>query len=349
MYRFLRPAIFKLDPERAHHITLRLLSLPFTPLIAPLFEASDPCLVVTAFGLKFRNPVGLAAGYDKNGLALHGLAALGFGHIEAGTVTRQAQPGNPLPRIFRLPQDEAVINRMGFPNDGVEALLRAKGLRTTGAQLGINIGKSKETPLEKAAEDYCALLKQVAPYAGYVAVNISSPNTPGLRQLQTKAFISELVGQIATARAGLDQPKPILIKVAPDLSYPELDEILEAVTTHGFDGIIATNTTLSREGLRTAPPTRDETGGLSGRPLRERSTEMIRYIYRHTGAKLPIIGVGGIDSAEAALEKIQAGATLVQVYTGLIYAGPGLVKAINRGLKAASGGGPVSELIGSEK
>lgn len=347
MYRILRPAIFKLDPERAHHITLGLLALPFTPLIAPLFAASDPCLNVSAFGLKFRNPVGLAAGYDKNGIAIRGLAALGFGHIEAGTVTRKAQPGNPLPRIFRLPQDEAVINRMGFPNEGAEALLNEKGLRKTRAQIGINIGKSKETPLENAADDYCTLLKQVAPYADYVAVNISSPNTPGLRQLQTKAFINELVGRIAATRAELPQPKPLLIKVAPDLTYPELDEILEAVITHGFDGIIATNTTLSRDGLQTPSPTRDETGGLSGKPLRQRSTEMIRYIYKHTQAKLPIIGVGGIDSAEAALEKIRAGATLVQVYTGLIYAGPGLVKAINQGLKAASGGGPVGALVGS--
>lgn len=346
MYRFLRPLIFRFDPERAHHITLNLLALPIAPLLAALFRYEDPRLQMSAFGLTFKNPVGLAAGYDKNGAALHGLAALGFGHLEAGTVTRQAQPGNPKPRIFRLPADEAVINRMGFPNDGAPALLQ-RSLRSLPCVLGINIGKSKATPLEQAGDDYVALLKQVAAQAGYVAVNVSSPNTPGLRQLQTKAYVDQLLAQIASAQRSLPQPKPVLIKIAPDLSWPELDIILEAILREGFQGVIATNTTLSRDGLQTPSPAKDETGGLSGRPLRSRSTEMIRYIYKHTQGKLPILGVGGIDSAVAALEKIKAGASLVQIYTGMIYHGPGLVKAINEGL-VKSGVKQISELVGTE-
>jgi len=333
MYKFLRPFIFRFDPEQAHHITLKLLSLPIAPLLAVLFAGDDSGLAVTAFGLKFRNPIGLAAGYDKNGSALRGLAALGFGHLEVGTVTRQPQTGNPHPRIFRLSTDHAVINRMGFPNDGVEHLIKQIP-QLPNTKIGINIGKSKSTPLENAADDYCALLTQVAPYADYITVNVSSPNTPGLRQLQTKTFVNELLKEISTTRASLPQPKPILIKVAPDLTWPELDDILAASLAHGFDGIIATNTTLSREGLQASAPLKDEVGGLSGQPLRARSTEMIRYIHQHTEGKLPIIGVGGVNNAIAALEKLEAGATLVQVYTGMIYEGPGLVKAIKQGLIA---------------
>ncbi len=375
MYRLIRPAIFKLDPERAHHITLRLLSLPIAPVLSALFGFSDPRLAVAAFGLNFRNPVGLAAGYDKNGIALRGLAALGFGHIEAGTVTRNPQPGNPRPRIFRLTDDQALVNRMGFPNDGVNTILHTNSLRQSAKSadrtlIGINIGKSKGTPLERAADDYCALLTHVAPQADYVAINVSSPNTPGLRQLQTKTFVADLLKQIADTRStlsGTARPStspqrgfaqdarrvvegsrhiPILIKIAPDLSWPELDDILDAVTANGLDGIIATNTTLSRDGLRAPQPLRGETGGLSGQPLRARSTEIIRYIYRRTEGRLPIIGVGGVNSAEAALEKIRAGATLVQVYTGLIYEGPGLAREINRGLLAAEAQ-RISELTGT--
>ena len=340
MYSLLRPLLFQLDPERAHQLTLRLLSLPITPALARWFDFSDPRLALKAFGLTFHNPVGLAAGYDKNGRVLRGLAALGFGHIEAGTVTCQPQAGNPHPRIFRLLADEALINRMGFPNEGVQDLT---GLRRTAdshdlsglsCRLGINIGKSKDTPLDHAAEDYVALLTQVAPHADYVAVNVSSPNTPGLRQLQTKVFVDDLLGQLASTRARLDRWVPLLIKIAPDLSWPELDDILEALVANGFDGIIATNTTLSRNGLRSPQPLCAEAGGLSGQPLRARSTEIIRYIHQHTEGKLPIIGVGGINSAAAALEKLDVGATLVQVYTGLIYEGPGLVAAINRGVAA---------------
>ncbi|MEK7312493.1 MAG: quinone-dependent dihydroorotate dehydrogenase [Chloroflexota bacterium] len=347
MYRPIRPAIFKIDPERAHHITLRFLSLPIAPILSALFDFSDPRLAVTAFGLNFRNPVGLAAGYDKNGIALRGLAALGFGHIEAGTVTRNPQSGNVRPRIFRLTSDEALVNRMGFPNDGVDSLIRKGVQMNAPTRIGINIGKSKDTPIDRAADDYCTLITQVAPQADYVAVNVSSPNTPGLRQLQTKTFVAELLKQIADTRTSLPKRVPVLVKIAPDLSWPELDDILDAVTAHGLDGIIATNTTLSRDGLRAPQPLRDETGGLSGQPLRARSTEIVRHIYRHTEGKLPIIGVGGINNAEAALEKIRAGATLVQVYTGLIYEGPGLVRAINRGL-VATGAERIADLIGTE-
>jgi dihydroorotate dehydrogenase len=349
MYHLIRPVLFKLDPEQAHHIILRLLHLPIAPLLSILFNYSNPRLAVSAFGLTFANPVGLAAGYDKNGSALRGLAALGFGHLEVGTVTRQRQPGNPRPRLFRLPEDQALINRMGFPNDGAQKLMDRRAWSGLASRVGINIGKSKDTLLEQAAEDYCALLRQVAPRADYIAINVSSPNTPGLRQLQTKTFLADLLSQIAAARKQISNLKsqnpkpPVLIKIAPDLSNPELDDILDATLAHGFDGVIATNTTLSRVGLRSAA--RAEVGGLSGQPARHRSTEMIRYIYKHTGGQLPIIGVGGINSAAAALEKIRAGATLIQIYTGLVYEGPGLVKAINRGL-AASGARDLKELVG---
>lgn len=350
MYSLLRPILFQLDPERAHQLTLRLLSLPVAPTLARWFDFSDPRLALNVFGLTFRNPVGLAAGYDKNGLALRGLAALGFGHLEAGTVTRQPQAGNPHPRIFRLPADEALINRMGFPNEGVDALLDLSGLRQSlpprnlsrdptglSCRLGINIGKGKGTPLDRAVEDYVALLTQVAPHADYVVVNVSSPNTPGLRQLQSKVFVGDFLGQIASARAKLDRCVPLLIKIAPDLSWLELDDILEAIGNKGLDGIVATNTTLSRDELCSPQRLCAETGGLSGRPLRARSTEIVRYIHQHTEGKLPIIGVGGINNAAAALEKLDAGAKLVQVYTGLIYEGPGLVAAINRGIAARMG------------
>jgi dihydroorotate dehydrogenase len=351
VYRLLRPFLFKLNAEQAHHITLKLLSLPVAPLLSKLFSYSDPRLAVSAFGLTFRNPIGLAAGYDKNGAAVRGLAALGFGHVEVGTVTLNPQPGNPRPRLFRLASDEALINRMGFPNDGAQSLIGLLGNDRSGlpCRIGINIGKSKDTPLDRAAGEYAALLAQVAPYADYVAVNVSSPNTPGLRQLQTKGYVDDLLQAIASTRDSLPRRTPVLVKIAPDLSWPELDGILAAVTAHGLDGLIATNTTLDRDGLRTpARPGagRDEAGGLSGRPLRSRATDIVRYSYQQTGGRLPIVGVGGVDGPGAALEKLRAGATLVQVYTGLVYKGPGLVRAINRAL--ASAGADVREVIGAD-
>ncbi len=372
MYKNLfRPLLFQLDPERAHHLSLRALrvavALPFGErLLQSAFEVNDPHLAVEAFGLKFKNRVGLAAGYDKNGIAVRGLGGLGFGHIEIGTITRLPQIGNPLPRVHRMREAQGLINSMGFPNAGVEALierLKAEGKRMKGSsssfilqplsfQIGINIGKGKDTPVERAAEDYCALLQQVAPYADYVAINISSPNTMNLRQLQAKSFIVALLGEIAATRLAVGrEPRadssaavssnlanpplqthkstnlPLLVKIAPDLTESELDDVLDAIVQTGIDGVIATNTTLARAGL--PEYAQSLKGGLSGRPLTTRSTEVIRYIAKRTLGKLPIIGVGGIMTPRDALDKLDAGATLVQLYTGLIYAGPGLVREIN--------------------
>lgn len=334
MYALLRPLIFRLDPERAHALTLAALRLPFAEvMLRALFEVNDPRLAVEAFGLKFKNRVGLAAGYDKNGVAVNGLAALGFGHVEVGTVTRLPQPGNPKPRVQRVPEARAVINAMGFPNEGVEKLRVTSGrwqVASRGVRIGVNIGKGKDTPLERAAEDYCALLERVHDRADYVAVNVSSPNTPGLRQLQTRAFIEGLLGAVATTRDQLPKRVPLLVKLAPDLTEAELDDALAAATASGVDGLIATNTTVSRDGVPAYA--QSLSGGLSGGPLRARATEVIGYLARRM--TLPIIGVGGIMSADDALEKLDAGATLVQLYTGLIYIGPGLVRDINRAVRA---------------
>ena len=361
MYPLLRLLLFRLDPERAHTLTLH--ALRFTGRFAPLrffiqqYFKTDP-KPVTAFGLTFRNPVGLAAGYDKDGLAARGLATLGFGHLELGTVTPRPQPGNPKPRVFRLPEDHAVINRMGFPGKGADFLY--KQLSTLRLQpptsnlqlpiLGINLGKNKDTPNEEAARDYLALYARFAPLADYLAINVSSPNTVGLRRLQARDALEDLLGQLAKKRESEEVTKrpgdtvserldhsplatrhspPILVKLAPDLTDDELDDALDAITRTGMDGVIATNTTLRRDGLLSIRA--DETGGLSGAPLTAFSTEMIAKIHQRTGG-IPIIGVGGIMSPDDAKAKLDAGAVLVQVYTGLIYEGPGLVKRIVEGL-----------------
>ena len=331
MYQSIRPLLFKIDPERVHRLTLRLIQLagqlpPTYALLKRMFEVDDPRLEVEAFGLKFKNPIGLAAGYDKNGVAVKGLSALGFGHIEVGTVTRHRQIGNPKPRVQRVIEAQGVINSMGFPNDGVAALKIARG----DAKVGINIGKSKDTPIERAAEDYCALFKRVYLDGDYIAINISSPNTLNLRQLQARELIEDLLKQVAMARDASSPRKPLLVKIAPDLMESEIDDVLAATSTAGLDGIIATNTTIGREGI--PDRYRDLKGGLSGAPLRDRSTAVIRYIAQQTADKLPIVGVGGIASARDAIEKLAAGATLLQVYTGLIYAGPSLVQQISRAL-----------------
>jgi dihydroorotate dehydrogenase len=304
-----------------------------------LFAVDDPRLETEAFGLRFKNPVGLAAGYDKNGVAVSGLSALGFGHIEVGTVTPLAQVGNPRPRVHRLPRARAVVNSMGFPNAGVGALpadLRASASQASASRIptrvGVNIGKGRDTPLEQAAADYSALLRTVhsGGQADYVAVNVSSPNTRGLRQLQGREFLEGLLTTLVKVRDGLRPRLPLLVKLAPDLTEAEIDDALDVLLgVSAVDGVIVCNTTTNRDAV---PEAAKLAGGLSGAPLRERSTAMIRYIARQTGGRLPIVGVGGILEPADAVEKLQAGASLVQIFSGLVYSGPGLVRAINEEL-----------------
>ena len=355
-YRRLRSLFFRLDPETAHNLTLRLLALAarFSPTrrwMAHLFDCRDPRLKSEVFGMRFRNPVGIAAGYDKNAIVVRALAALGAGHVEVGTMTPLPQRGNARPRIFRLPGDGALINRMGFPNAGAAAaaprlaLLRA---HPTAARLGVNIGKGRDTLLEDALSDYREMLRKLHPYADYLVVNLSSPNTPGLRGLQAPVALEGFLAGFMEHRAKVCPRTPVLLKIAPDLSLAEIDDVLVAISNHSLSGVVATNTTLSREGLRGAA--RAEAGGLSGAPMSARSTEIIRHIYRRTSGALPIIGVGGVNSAAAALEKIRAGASLVQIYTGLVYSGPGLVWDSNARLLRdmdALGVESVTELVGS--
>jgi len=334
MYSVIRPALFQIDPERAHEWSVRLMHLVgrFPALrqgLRSLFRVEDN--PVKAFGLTFPNPVGIAAGYDKDGQAFRGLSALGAGHVEIGTVTPIAQAGNPRPRIFRLPEDEALINRMGFPGRGMDAVLRhVTGPRPHNLVLGVNIGKNKDTPNPEAVDDYLALLRGFASEADYIAINVSSPNTVGLRDLQggeaLRALLSVCIKERDQLRARLDKPLPLLVKLAPDLDDQELDGALDALLESGIDGVIASNTTVERPGLRS--PKKGESGGLSGRPLSAMSTEMIEKISRRTDGSLPIIGVGGIMSPDDAKQKFQAGASLVQVYTGLVYRGPGLIRKI---------------------
>ena len=339
MYAALRPLLFRMDPEDAHALTLKLMRLvgrfpPLGALLRAWFSAPDK--LVQAFGLTFPNPVGLAAGYDKDGLAWRGLACLGFGHIEVGTVTLLAQAGDPKPRLFRLPENHALINRMGFPGEGAERVAARLGRkRTERLVLGVNLGKNKDTPLETAAGDYLSLMDIFAPLADYLAINVSSPNTVGLRRLQARDALNNLLELLLKRRAELDLKKrlPLLVKLAPDLDQQELDDALDVLLSTGVEGVIATNTTVSRAGLDS--PLASESGGLSGAPLGGRSTNMIRQIHLRTGGKLPIIGVGGVMGADHAKAKLDAGATLVQVYTGLVYAGPGLVRKIKRSLMAA--------------
>ena len=362
----LRPVLFQQDSERAHDFTLKMLSWASRDpidrrIIGNFFSAPD--LPVGAFGLKFPNPIGLAAGMDKFAAALPIWEKLGFGFCELGGVTRHPQPGNPSPRMFRAPESGAIINRMGFNNPGAEAFARKlKEWQGWGLwpkhPVGINLGKSKITPLEKAAEDYAGSFRLLRDYADFFVINVSSPNTPGLRQLQDKAALDEILAAISEiqkspATPGGRQPA-VLVKVAPDLSFEALDEVLEVAASRGVSGIVATNTTIAR------PPTSDaalqkiysEAGGLSGRPLRVRSNQVIRHIFRQTGGRLPIIGAGGVFSAYDAWEKITAGATLVQIYTGLVYEGPCLVRKIVEGIAERmknAGVHSFNELIGSEK
>lgn len=349
LYDRLRPLLFRLDPERAHALALGLLrwagGLPATnAMLRRSFCVADPRLEVGVFGLRFPNPVGLAAGFDKDGRALRGLASLGFGHIEIGTVTLRPQPGNPRPRLWRVPEANALVNSMGFPNAGVDAL-ELRGRLT--ARMGVSLGMGRDTPFERAGEDYVELLRRVHGRVDYVALNVSSPNTPGLRRLQVRGAVESLLRAVMGARDALMPRLPVLLKIAPDLTWGEIDDLLAAGLSSGLDGIIATNTTLGREG---APAyAAGLAGGLSGPPLRERATAIVGYVARQTRGRLPIIGAGGVAGAADALEKLLAGASLVQVYTGLVYAGPGLARTINLGLLRAceaAGVSRVAELAG---
>ncbi|WP_329109349.1 quinone-dependent dihydroorotate dehydrogenase [Micromonospora sp. NBC_01699] len=328
--RVVRPALFRLgggDAETAHEWTLhRLAALAGRPAaLAALRSAYAVAAPRRVFGLDFPNPVGLAAGMDKNGVALPAWPALGFGFVEVGTVTAHAQPGNPRPRLFRLPESTAVINRMGFNNDGAQALARRLDAgRPLGVPLGISLGKSKVTPLDDAVADYVASYRALRGHGDYFAVNVSSPNTPGLRALQDREHLDALL-------AALVGEKPVLVKIAPDLTEPAIAELLRVCLDRGAAGVIATNTTLRRAGLAAADqPRGTETGGLSGRPLTERAREVVSFVHRETGGALPVIGVGGIMEPDDANRLFDAGASLVQLYTGFIYRGPGLARAIAR-------------------
>jgi dihydroorotate dehydrogenase len=339
-----KPLLFRLDAEHAHELGVDALALlgRVSPLCRAMeaFNRLDPALhrPVEAFGLEFPNAVGLAAGFDKNARAWMAASALGFGHVEIGTVTALGQPGNPQPRLFRYPEQKAVINRMGFNNEGsaavAERLAKQPGAGHRRIPLGINLGKSKVTPNEEATQDYLTSFGRLADFADYLVVNVSSPNTPGLRALQDEKPLRELLGALSAANrergpraADGKGRKPLLLKIAPDLSWPQIDAALGVIAEFGLDGIIATNTTLARPGYF-----KDigQTGGLSGAPLRRRSTEIVSYIAKTTGGRLPIVAAGGITDAAGAGEKLDAGATLVQVYTGLIYEGPFFAAALAR-------------------
>lgn len=337
MYSALRPLLFKAQPENIHHLTIALLQLggsnPVGRMLIRLLFPTPVGQPVEAFGLRFPNQVGMAAGYDKEGVAWRGLACLGFGHVEIGTVTPKPQPGNPQPRIFRLPEDQAVINRMGFPNQGAAALLpRVRHAHPQGALLGVNIGKNKTTPNEEALADYLFLLRAFAADADYLAVNVSSPNTPGLRNLQSRQELEALLTPLAVERRKLAQrlkkPVPIVVKLAPDLDEEMFSAALEAVVHSGMDGVIISNTTIARPPLHSHYAA--EQGGLSGLPLRDRNTALVARAVGLLQGRLPVIASGGVMSPADAQAKLDVGACLVQLYTGLIYAGPGLPRAILR-------------------
>ncbi len=330
-YPLVRHFLFKLDPEVVHELTIHQLAwMGGTPLEV-FFRNKLPSRPIEVMGLKFDNPVGLAAGLDKDGDAIDAFGAMGFGFIEVGTVTPRPQSGNDKPRIFRVIPAQGIINRMGFNNKGVDNLIENVKKSHYKGILGINIGKNKDTPIENGKDDYLICMDKVYDYAGYIAVNISSPNTPNLRQLQYGEAFDDLLNSLKERQKELAEKHkkyvPLAVKIAPDLSPEELKQVAEALLRHKIDGVIATNTTLDREMIHDMPHAA-ETGGLSGRPLQNKSTEIIRSLHQYLKGQIPIIGVGGIDSAMAAREKIQAGAELVQIYSGFIYNGPDLVKNI---------------------
>ncbi len=340
MYKLLKPFLFSVNPESAHHFTFSMLKLgKFVPGFSLFFKKSsinlNPALSKTILGLKFRNPVGLAAGLDKDAIAFNQLGDLGFGFIEIGTVTPKPQPGNDKPRLFRLVKNEALINRMGFNNHGVvEAAKKLRNRNDKTLIIGGNIGKNKVTPNEEAVNDYIICFNELFDVVDYFVVNVSSPNTPNLRDLQEKEPLMKLLNTLQTLNLSKKTPKPIFLKIAPDLTNTQLDDIIDIVKQTKIAGVIATNTTISREGLNY---TEEElknygAGGLSGKPLTKRSTEVIRYLKQKSNNAFPIMGVGGIHSAADALEKIEAGADLIQLYTGFIYEGPQLIADINHAI-----------------
>jgi dihydroorotate dehydrogenase len=333
MYKALiQPLLFKMDPEKVHHLTFSMLRNAFRlPLVAKVvkkkFQLKDKRLEREVFGLKFENPVGLAAGFDKDAKLFRELSAFGFGFIEIGTLTPKPQHGNEKKRLFRLKSDKAIINRMGFNNGGVEAAVeRLK--KNTNVLIGGNIGKNKVTPNENAVDDYIICFDALYDLVDYFVVNVSSPNTPNLRELQDKEPLTRLLNTLQERNASKPVQKPILLKIAPDLTDSQLLDIIDIVKETGIAGVIATNTTISREGLTSEE--KDEVGGLSGQPLKERATEVIRFLSEKSGKAFPIIGVGGIMSPQDAIEKLDAGASLVQIYTGFIYEGPQLIKEVNK-------------------
>jgi dihydroorotate dehydrogenase len=325
--RFVRPFLFLLDPETAHHLAIDCLRIASRLDIAKraLNRFRPPNKPKTVFSLDFPNPIGLAAGLDKNGMAIPAWAAIGFGFVEIGTVTARPQPGNPKPRIFRFPEQQALINRLGFNNDGADVIadrlikLRERGMWPANCRVGINIGKSRMAPLEKATDDYLYSFRRLSALGDYIAINVSSPNTPGLRELQSREQLSHLLGALRSENSA----KPLLVKIAPDVQTGELDEIIAVCQDHQIAGIIATNTTLDHSAI---PPVLDQQGGLSGSPLREKSTAFVRAIAAKSN--IPVVASGGIFDAASAREKIETGAQLIQLYTGLIYRGPGLLREI---------------------
>lgn len=339
MYKFFRPLLFLIDPERIHTIVFGILrfmsAIPgFKAVLRVLYQYEHPSLERKILGLTFKNPVGLAAGFDKDAKLIDVLSCLGFGFVEIGTLTPRPQSGNNKPRLFRLPKDQGLINRMGFNNEGVAAAVSRLKKKRAHVIVGGNIGKNKSTPNESAHEDYALCFNALYEYVDYFVVNVSSPNTPGLRELQEKAPLLQLLKTVRDLSLQKPEVKPVLLKIAPDLTDGQLNDIVEILRITGIDGVIATNTTISREGLETAREALHDigAGGLSGKPLRRRSTEVIRYLRNALGTGFPIIGVGGIITPEDAIEKLDAGADLVQVYTGFIYEGPGLMKRINKAI-----------------
>lgn len=335
MYRILiRPILFFFKPETIHHLTFSILRIPFlSKLMKVIYSFEDKRLERTVFGLTFKNPIGLAAGFDKDALGFKQLSDLGFGFVEIGTLTPRGQPGNPKPRLFRLKEDSAIINRMGFNNNGVDIAVERLA-KNKNVLIGGNIGKNKITPNENAVDDYTYCFHALYDVVDYFVVNVSSPNTPNLRELQDKEPLQKLLTHLQSLNNDKPKQKPILLKIAPDLTNEQLDDIVSIISESNISGVIATNTTISRADLITSDEAVEAigAGGLSGKPVRSRSTEVIKYLHDKSNGSFPIIGVGGIHSAKDAIEKLNAGASLIQLYTGFIYEGPALIKSIKKEL-----------------